>query len=83
VTGEQFIEAAREQDTFAMERAIAAAIRAAVEAERERCAVEAELTAENYRESGILHGETEPMACYRSRCSAARAVARRIREGTE
>jgi hypothetical protein len=54
----------------------------AQDAERERCAVEAELVAENYRESAILHGEDQPMACYRARRSAALAVARRIRTGS-
>jgi len=50
-------------------------------AERERCATEAELVAENFRESAVLHGKDEPLACYNSRASGAFAVAKRIRGG--
>lgn len=60
---------------------IAALIDRLVAAERARCAVEADLVAENFRESSVIHGADEPLACYRSRAAGADSVARRIRNG--
>lgn len=65
---------------YAALQVLSSAMQTAVAAERERCAVQADLVAANYRENNVLHGENEPFACFRSRAAGADAVARRIRE---